>query len=70
MFHSWLKLVDKFSENIFGLSIDCVDKNESCNYWASNGECQNNPDYMLVNCKKSCKNCSGGGGGGEDKGGK
>lgn len=50
---------------------DCVDKNESCKYWASKGECKNNPNYMLVNCKKSCKKCGGGGGGGggdENKG--
>ncbi|GAB1610736.1 zinc metalloproteinase nas-14-like isoform X2 [Argonauta hians] len=43
---------------------DCVDSHQSCPTWASKGECTKNPDYMLVNCKKSCKKCDGGGGGG------
>ena len=25
-----------------------------CSYWAKRGECDKNPDWMLVNCKKSC----------------
>lgn len=51
-----------------GGSKDCVDKNSQCGGWAAIGECTKNPDYMLENCKKSCKKCGGGGGGGEDKG--
>jgi len=39
---------------------DCTDNNNSCASWASSGECSKNPDYMLVNCKKSCGQCSGG----------
>ena len=35
----------------------CNDDNESCSFWASEGECKKNPDYMLVNCAKSCKEC-------------
>mmetsp|Transcript_27164 Transcript_27164/g.37430 ORF Transcript_27164/g.37430 Transcript_27164/m.37430 type:complete len:229 (-) Transcript_27164:214-900(-) len=31
-----------------------TDNHESCNYWASLGECKKNPNYMLENCKKSC----------------
>lgn len=30
------------------------DQNEHCSYWASIGECINNPNYMLNNCYKSC----------------
>jgi len=30
------------------------DKNPSCGAWASNGECANNPAFMLSNCAKSC----------------
>lgn len=37
----------------------CVDDHESCSYWASLGECNANPSYMLDNCKKSCNNCPG-----------
>ena len=25
-----------------------------CSYWAKTGQCDKNPDWMLVNCKKSC----------------
>jgi len=34
---------------------EAVDKNSNCSQWASNGECKNNPNYMLQNCAKSCK---------------
>jgi hypothetical protein len=33
----------------------CVDTNQNCAAWASRGECQKNPGYMLKNCCKSCK---------------
>jgi len=45
-----------------GLCQDCVDNNSMCSSWASRGECSRNPVYMLVQCKKSCNQCSGGGG--------
>ena len=38
---------------------DCTDSNVYCPDWSSNGECANNPDYMLINCKKSCNACGG-----------
>ena len=38
-------------------SDDCSDQNTNCAYWASIGECQNNPDYMLTYCKQSCGKC-------------
>jgi uncharacterized membrane-anchored protein YhcB (DUF1043 family) len=31
------------------------DENGSCPYWASIGECDKNPGYMLNRCKTSCK---------------
>jgi len=37
----------------------CTDENAECSSWASTGECEENPKYMLVNCKKSCNNCLG-----------
>ncbi|KAG6500813.1 hypothetical protein ZIOFF_040668 [Zingiber officinale] len=42
---------------------ECSDYNENCSYWASTGECQKNPNYMigngavLGNCRKSCMVC-------------
>jgi hypothetical protein len=36
----------------------CRDDNNYCQYWADNGECTINPDYMKVNCKKACNNCN------------
>ena len=29
-----------------------------CPYWAKNGECENNPTYMTVECRKSCGICT------------
>ena len=29
----------------------------NCPSWARRGECQRNPGYMLVYCKKSCRVC-------------
>jgi len=28
-----------------------------CPYWAKNGECENNPNFMTVECRKSCGIC-------------
>lgn len=36
----------------------CIDEHEHCNYWKSTGECENNPEYMHLNCKASCNTCS------------
>ena len=35
----------------------CTDSHEKCEYWASQGECENNPVYMKKNCQKSCESC-------------
>ncbi|XP_023523636.1 probable prolyl 4-hydroxylase 7 [Cucurbita pepo subsp. pepo] len=41
----------------------CMDFNENCPLWAENGECKNNPRYMLGSetasgyCRKSCQAC-------------
>jgi hypothetical protein len=35
----------------------CVDGHEKCSAWASKGECEANPKYMLQYCKKSCGIC-------------
>ncbi|KAL3780752.1 hypothetical protein ACHAW5_006422 [Stephanodiscus triporus] len=36
---------------------ECVDKEPRCAYWAAEGECEENPDYMLVECQLSCNSC-------------
>lgn len=35
----------------------CEDKEELCEFWASEGECQENPDYMKNYCAKACNVC-------------
>lgn len=38
--------------------VPCIDENENCRWWADIGECHNNPNYMLPNCRYSCKQCN------------
>ena len=40
-----------------GPVLDCQDLNEQCAAWASQGECNINPSYMVHNCQKSCNLC-------------
>jgi len=35
----------------------CKDEHESCEFWATGGECENNPGFMLVSCRSSCNVC-------------
>lgn len=35
----------------------CKDKQENCVLWADHGECEVNPNYMEINCAKSCNTC-------------
>ncbi|CAL8095466.1 unnamed protein product [Orchesella dallaii] len=35
----------------------CTDNHKDCQRWASSGECQKNPNWMMVNCKYSCNQC-------------
>jgi ShK domain-like len=35
----------------------CFDNDEKCDEWASMGECEANPKYMLTYCKQSCMIC-------------
>ncbi|XP_057491235.1 probable prolyl 4-hydroxylase 6 isoform X2 [Actinidia eriantha] len=43
---------------------ECTDENENCAEWAADGECKQNPSYMVGDedvlgfCRKSCKVCS------------
>ena len=35
----------------------CQDQHDKCEMWASLGECDANPPYMHVYCKRSCELC-------------
>ena len=35
----------------------CADQDTQCHTWAGEGECDNNPDFMLSVCKASCYVC-------------
>jgi hypothetical protein len=35
----------------------CEDEDPNCKRWASEDECEKNPQFMLTTCKKSCKMC-------------
>lgn len=35
----------------------CADEHAHCKIWAEQGDCDDNPGYMLVSCKKSCGAC-------------
>lgn len=35
----------------------CINRNEFCDDWANNGECEKNPGYMRRKCRKACFVC-------------
>ena len=35
----------------------CQDEHPKCSEWATIGECEENPGYMLFNCRRSCMQC-------------
>jgi ShK domain-like len=37
---------------------ECVDLHENCEGWAESDECEENPDYMLLYCRKACQRCN------------
>lgn len=36
---------------------ECLDRHGSCSNWASQGECDINPGWMIINCPSSCQAC-------------
>jgi hypothetical protein len=36
---------------------ECADTDETCEAWATQGECQRNPRFMMASCNKSCDAC-------------
>ncbi|CAL4063808.1 unnamed protein product [Meganyctiphanes norvegica] len=43
---------------------ECIDRHNDCKGWADTDQCDKYPEYMKINCPKSCDLCGGGGGGG------
>ena len=37
--------------------LELVDRDEACKAWATAGECEANPDFMLQSCQLSCHSC-------------
>eukprot|EP00088_Acartia_fossae_P050918 TRINITY_DN57140_c0_g1_i1.p1 TRINITY_DN57140_c0_g1~~TRINITY_DN57140_c0_g1_i1.p1 ORF type:complete len:131 (-),score=10.05 TRINITY_DN57140_c0_g1_i1:181-573(-) len=46
-----------FTISFFTSVLGCSDLNANCEQWASNNECNINPDYMLESCPYSCRLC-------------
>ena len=44
----------------------CADDHENCEFWASQGECFDNPSYMRTHCALSCESCAPDGAGAGD----
>ena len=42
---------------ILFITAGCADGYDACVGWANRGECRNNPDWMLKNCRLSCGVC-------------
>jgi hypothetical protein len=42
-----------------GMVMALDDLHPNCADWAEQGECENNPNFMLSNCEKSCERVSG-----------
>ncbi|XP_076456368.1 uncharacterized protein LOC143290735 [Babylonia areolata] len=50
-------LVCRYEPKLGHRAQKCKDDEASCKMWSEAGSCEKNPDYMLKNCKKSCKKC-------------
>ena len=46
------------NEEFCNYAVECRDYNEYCEDWSSNGECDNNPNFMLENCRLACGECN------------
>ena len=55
--HNCSQFHSRLLEFFFFVVVACVDKHSNCKQWASSGECQTNPDWMLINCQESCGLC-------------
>ena len=37
--------------------VECIDHDENCATWSSQGDCDTNPGYMTHHCSSSCNTC-------------
>lgn len=37
--------------------IPCINAHPECDNWAKQNECQKNPQYMILHCRKACRSC-------------
>lgn len=51
------EIVAKPDEHNINVQYNCLNHHESCTWWALTGECENNPDFMNINCGPSCRSC-------------
>lgn len=42
---------------LLGMKELCSDSNRECKTWASHGQCEANPGFMLESCRLSCRQC-------------
>ncbi|CAL1543600.1 unnamed protein product [Lymnaea stagnalis] len=40
--------------------VTCENTNDNCEKWAKTGECENNPTWMINNCRQACGKCDDG----------
>jgi ShK domain-like len=52
--HSYVQ--NKVASNVRFLH-SCKNKHELCTHWATLGECETNPNYMLRECAAACRKC-------------
>lgn len=51
-------LDDVYIDNGACPGYECKDDHTSCQHWASNNQCSENPEYMHINCRVSCGVCT------------
>ena len=42
---------------MLGVKEQCKDRDPSCADWAKSGQCDANPSFMLLSCRKACRVC-------------
>ncbi|CAB9519968.1 Prolyl 4-hydroxylase subunit alpha-1 [Seminavis robusta] len=51
--------IEEQAKNVSVNATECVDDHVDCEWWASEGECDDNANYMWQFCRKSCDTCKG-----------
>ncbi|KAL3786940.1 hypothetical protein ACHAWO_013779 [Cyclotella atomus] len=53
-----MKLWDDSNPDNDRVNYKCRNMDEDCTFWAAQGECENNPDWMSKNCAPACQTCN------------